>query len=140
MNFNLIFKPFLKLWTAIFVLPISLFLMGLAIYTSLNTSFFLNSAVKTNGVVIGLVPHGNKGTYNSKYSFSDENGLTYTGVHNVTPAVYGIGEPVEVLYDPQFPQNSVIDDGWVQDYFLNRVMFLSGLIPFLMAIVILKHL
>jgi len=127
----------LKLWTAIFVLPISLFLMGLAIDSSLDTSFFLNSAVKTNGVVIGLV-RNNKNGYTSKYSFSDENGLTYTGVHNVysRPAVYGIGEPVEVLYDPQFPRKSVIDDGSVHNYFHNTAMFLSGLITFLTVILI----
>jgi hypothetical protein len=131
-----------KLLIAISLIPYSLFLMGFAIYISLNTSFFLNSAVKTNGVVIGLVPHGNKGTYTSKYSFSDENGLTYTGVHNVysKPAVYGIGEPVEVLYDPQFPQNSVIDDGSVHDYSSPTGMFLSGLISLLMVILMFKHL
>jgi hypothetical protein len=111
--------------------------MGLAIDSSLDTSFFLNSAVKTNGVVIGLV-RNNKNGYTSKYSFSDENGLTYTGVHNVysRPAVYGIGEPVEVLYDPQFPRKSVIDDGSVHNYFHNTAMFLSGLITFLTVILI----
>ena len=131
------FRLILKLWTAIFLLPFSLFPMGLAIHSSLDTSFFLNSAVKTNGVVIGLV-RGNKNGYTSKYSFSDENGLTYTGVHNVYSrrAVYGIGEPVEVLYDPQFPQKSVIDDGSVHNYFLNTLMFLSGLITFLVVILI----
>lgn len=136
------FKLICKLLTGISVLPFSLLVMGLAIYTSLDTSFFLNSAVKTNGVVIDLVRHANKNIYTSKYSFSDENGLTYTGVYHVysRPAVYGIGEPVEVLYDPQFPQKSVIDDGSVQDYFFNTGIFLSGLIPFLMAILIFTRL
>ena len=135
-------KLIYKLLIAISALPYSLLAMGVGIYISLNSIFFLNSAVKTNGVVIGFVPQGNKGTYNSKYSFSDENGLTYTGVHNVysRPAVYGIGEPVEVLYDPQFPRKSVINDGSVHNYFHNTVMFLSGLIPFLMAILIFKRL
>jgi hypothetical protein len=111
--------------------------MGLAIYSSLNTSFFLSSAVKTNGVVIGLV-RNNKNGYTPKYSFSDENGLTYTGVHNVysRQAVYGIGEPVEVLYDPQFPRKSVINDGSVHNYFHNTAMFLSGLIAILIVILI----
>jgi hypothetical protein len=133
-------KLICKLLIAISLIPYSLFLMGFAIYISLNTTFFLNSAVKTNGVVIGLVPQGNKGTYNSKYSFSDENGLTYTGVHHVTPAVYRIGEPVEVLYDPQFPQKSVIDDGSVHDYSTPTGMFLSGLLSLLMVIFMFKHL
>jgi hypothetical protein len=131
------FRLICKLSTAIFVLPLPLFVMGLAIYSSLDTSFFLNSAVKTNGVVIGLV-RNNKNGYTPKYSFSDEKGLTYTGVHNVysRPAVYGIGEPVEVLYDPQFPRKSVINDGSVHNYFHNTVMFLSGLIAILIVILI----
>lgn len=131
------FRLICKLWTAIFVLPLPLFLMGSAIYSSLDTSFFLNSAVKTNGVVIGLV-RNNKNGYTPKYSFSDENGLTYTGVHNVysRSAVYGIGEPVEVLYDPQFPRKSVINDGSVHNYFHNTAMFLSGLIAILIVILI----
>lgn len=136
------FKLICKVLTGIFVLPYSLLVMGLAIYLSLDTSFFLNSAVKTNGVVIELVRHANKNIYTSKYSFLDENGVTYTGVYHVysRPAVYGIGEPVEVLYDPQFPQKSVIDDGSAQDYFFNTGIFVSGLIPFLMAILIFKRL
>ena len=135
-------KLIYKLLIAISALPYSLLAMGVGIYISLNSIFFLNSAVKTNGVVIGFVPQGNKGTYNSKYSFSDENGLTYTGVHNVysKPAVYGIGEPVEVLYDPQFPQNSVIDDGSVHDYSFPAGLFFSGLILLSMVILMFKHL
>ena len=134
-------KLIYKLLIAISALPYSLLAMGVGIYISLNSIFFLNSAVKTNGVVIGLV-RNNKNGYTPKYSFSDENGLTYTGVHNVysKPAVYGIGEPVEVLYDPQFPQNSVIDDGSVHDYSSPTGMFLSGLISLLMVILMFKHL
>jgi hypothetical protein len=133
-------KLIYKLLIAISALPYSLLAMGVGIYISLNSIFFLNSAVKTNGVVIGFVPQGNKGTYNSKYSFSDENGLTYTGVHHVAPAVYEIGEPVKVLYDPQFPQNSVIDDGSVHDYSFPAGLFFSGLILLSMVILMFKHL
>ncbi len=136
------FKLICKILTGISVLPYSLFVMGVAIYLYLDTSFFLKTAVKTNGRVIEIVRHPHKNIYTPKYRFSDEKGVTYTDVHNTysRPPVYDMGEPVEVLYHPQFPQKSVIDDGSVHDYFFHALIFLSGLIPFLMAILIFKHL
>ncbi len=135
-------KLICKLLTGISLLPYSLFLMGSAIYLHLDRSFFLETAVKTHGTVIKIVPYPNKNSYTSKYRFSDKNGATYTGIYHVysRPPIYGMNEPVEVLYDPKFPKKSLIDDGSVHDYFFNLVLFLGGFIPFLMAILIFKRL
>lgn len=135
------FQLICKLLTGIVLLPSSCLMMSLSIYFHLDRISFLETAVKTNGKVIELVRprNNNKNRYIPKYIFTDNNGDTYTGVNGgvaSNPPLYWVGETVEVIYDPKFPNKSEIDDGSsLDDYLWFMVIFLFyGFIPFIYAL------
>lgn len=83
--------------------------LGIGIWTYSNTKSFLDDAESTTGEVIELVERrGSEGgsVFAPKVRFQDQAGENYevTSSSASSPPKYHVGEEIEILYNPERPQ------------------------------------
>ncbi|HTL51092.1 MAG TPA: DUF3592 domain-containing protein, partial [Planctomycetota bacterium] len=128
-----------RIFGGVFALIGALSLLG-GSYWFWHTRAFLQSAVTAPGVVVEMVAsHGSKSTtYAPVYTFTDAQG----GSHKIrshtssSPPSYEVGEAVTVYYDPNNPEDTLLD-GWFDLWGgatilggLGAVFFAVGLLVF----------
>jgi hypothetical protein len=112
--------------------------IGIWFYSS--TSALLEKAITAQGTVIELRESrrgsSNRRTYKSIFEFTDNNGKLHTIVPSVAanPPSHEIGEKVEVLYDPNEPQNARINS-FLSLWFVPLCCAVLSLVPFVLGLV-----
>ncbi|MEN9360359.1 MAG: hypothetical protein RL095_1894 [Verrucomicrobiota bacterium] len=107
---------------------ISLFMAG---FTAYQTSTFLKTAVRADGIVTEMAEvSGDSGvTYAPVYSFFDAKGIKHSGRsnHSSNPPGFQVGDKLPILYDPQDPSSSR-PDAFGSLWFMSLVCGVIGLI------------
>lgn len=115
-------------------LVIGIVMLTVSLIFFYNVKKFNASAVKTNGTVVDLIAkRGSKSTtYSPVVTYNDEAGVKHRYVSNVSssPAGYGIGDQVEIYYNPNDPDDAQIA-GWRQ-YF---AVFITGVFALIFGLI-----
>lgn len=102
----------IKLLRILFIL-VGAGLLALAAVLFQHSRAFEANAVATEGVVVELVESRSDDsiTYRPVVTFTTDEGtrVTFTSRAGSNPPVYSLGDPVEVLFDPDNPQNARLD-------------------------------
>ncbi len=96
----------------IILLVISMILLGGSLYAYMSTTEFLKSADTAEGVVLKLIPvEGDETTYAPVFGFKDRSGESHVieSSSSSNPPAFERGEKIEVIYDPEKPQNARIN-------------------------------
>lgn len=102
-----------------------------AVFLWVRTRAFLNAAQKTQGVITQMIYRRSSkggGSYLPEYSFKTLEGQQITVRDNLSsnPPMFQVGQQIEVLYDPQNPQNARINK-WMNLYFLPALFGFLGI-------------
>jgi len=88
-------------------------LLAVGVYLYARTSAFLERATRTRGEVVELVERRSDDgyTYAPVFVFEDAKGTSRRIVSNTSsnPPGYAVGDEVDVLYDPDDPEDACID-------------------------------
>lgn len=108
-------QPGMKYVGPVFTL-VGLAAIGLSIYLGMQRAEFLEKALKADGKVIELIESRSDDSYvyypRVEFNLPEtDRVLTFRHESGSNPPSYRIGESVSVLYDPQNPQNAIIDAG-----------------------------
>lgn len=106
--------------------------LGVSAYLFMNTRKFVNAATKTKGTVIRLDPReGSKGgtIYLPIFEFRTLDGQVITVAHDSAqkPAQYKVGQSIDVLYNPENPQDAKIS-GSTNLYMLPVIFAVVGVV------------
>ncbi|MGK7369289.1 MAG: DUF3592 domain-containing protein [Candidatus Halalkalibacterium sp. M3_1C_030] len=108
-------QPAMKYVGPVFTLA-GLSVIALSIYLGMQRAEFLGTALKANGKVIELIESRSDDSYvyypRVEFSLAETDRVfTFRHESGSNPPSYSVGESVSVLYDPQNPQNAIIDAG-----------------------------
>jgi hypothetical protein len=110
----------LRVFGLVFLI-VSLGLLGVAGFFTLNTLRFLDRSVSVQGTITALVPvtrsgsdqdgGGSQITYAPEFSFTAADGRVFsvTSTFSSNPASFDVGDTVSVLYQPDHPDHARID-------------------------------
>lgn len=100
--------------TSLILFAISLLLLMAGLIFFITTVGFLQTAVRTNGVVVQMdnTTTNNGTTYYPVIRFQESDGASLQFESNVgsNPPIYSVNQNVTVLYNPQKPSDYRIDD------------------------------
>ena len=87
-------------------------LMAGGFFAGLKVHRFLEAAVSADGTVTGNVrAHGHRGNVfypRVRFSTTDGQQISFVSGVGTNPALYGVGDPVPVIYDPHDPDHASI--------------------------------
>jgi len=108
------------------------FMVALALFLFVRTRIFLNKAQQTQGTVINMVYSRSSkggGGYSPVYSFRTIMGQEIVVTDNLSsnPPMFQVGQTIDVLYDPENPNDARIKK-WFNLYFLPMLFGFLGLV------------
>lgn len=112
---------------------------GLAVWSYLDTSEFLRTAVTTQAKVVAVEPQtGGNGdvTYRSVFTFTDQSGKSHRVTSNVgsSPAANSVGDTITVHYQPTDP-NRCREAGFFPLWALTIITGLMTVLTIVMSLV-----
>ena len=90
--------------------------LAIALVSGGFTGRFISRSVVAKGTVTGLNEQSgeNGKMFAPEYTFTTQNGRTYNAVSTSSsnPPAYQVGQSIQVLYDPHYPEHNRIDSFW----------------------------
>jgi len=90
--------------------------LAVALVSGGFTARFVSHSVVAKGMVTGLnEQNGENGKmFAPEYTFTAQDGRTYNAVSTSSrnPPAYQVGQSIQVLYDPHYPEHNRIDSFW----------------------------